>query len=421
LAATGAFLQSEIAVISGTTGSFITTSQTGQFYASNNPSSYITSLALSGYITTGNADNRYVQLGSTGGLASVANLAATGAFLQSEIVIISGTTGAFITNSQTGNFITSVSGFITTGNADIRYALASKTGTFITSAQTGGLADQNFVNTGFVASWSNETIGGIKNFTGTLQWSGNNVLTGSTGAFVVTGQTGQFFASNLTGAFYSVTNPAGYITAGQISGTGVAYVGGLTANVGITGQGNITVYTGAPNTIFISGNTGAFASLVNLAATGAFLQSEIVIISGTTGSFITTSQTGNFITSLSGYITTGNADNRYVQLGSTGGLASVANLAATGSFLQSEIVIISGTTGAFITNSQTGSFITSVSGFITTGNADIRYALAAKTGTFITSAQTGGLADQNFVNTGFVDSWSNETIGGTKNFTGILQ
>jgi len=71
LVSTGAFLQSEIAVTRGTTGSFTTTSQTGQFYASNNPIGYITSSSLSGFITTGSGDLRYLQLSNTGNFIGI--------------------------------------------------------------------------------------------------------------------------------------------------------------------------------------------------------------------------------------------------------------------------------------------------------------------------------------------------------------
>ena len=288
---TGALVQSELnqfsGIVVGTTGAFITTNQTGQFYAYNNPNSYI---------PTGNADLRYVQLGSTGGLASVVNLNATGYQLLQFSGIVVNTTGAFDTVNARNS---ALNGYVSTGQTGQFFA-ASATGAFysstnplgyITSAQAGGVS--SILVTGVNVSGV-VIISGIGGTVVSVQ--GNSVLisggggsSGSipTGSFVTTGQTGQFITSSQTGQFVSI------------------------------------------------GSTGGLFSV----ASGVWLQSEILIINGTTGSFITVSQTGQF-----------------VSVGSTGGLASVINLGLTGAFVQSEIAIISGTTGAFITSSQTGQF-----------------------------------------------------------------
>ena len=56
-------------------------------------------------------------------------------------------------------------------------------------------------------------MGGIKNFIGNLQVSGNPVLTGiNTGSFITSSQTGSFITTSQTGAFYPNSNPSGFIT-----------------------------------------------------------------------------------------------------------------------------------------------------------------------------------------------------------------
>jgi hypothetical protein len=126
-----------------------------------------------------------------------------------------------------------------------------------------------------VYTTGNQTLGDKKNFTGTLQYCGNQVLTGidlsnyysrnnpsgyitgnlslyalntQTGSFITSSQTGSFITTSQTGNFYAASNPSGYIT-------GV----------------NLLAYT----------------------------------LNANTGSFITTAQTGSFYTknNPSGYIT----------------------------------------------------------------------------------------------------------------------
>lgn len=164
----------------------------------------------------------------------------------------------------------------------------------------------------------------------------------------------------------------GLITSGQ---SGVGSIMGLSGIVSISGYGDVTVST-VGNTIQISGNTGAyvnFASIQNLAATGLFLQSEINVLSGLS---VFTSQTGQFYAASNPnqYISSGNADAKYA-------LAS-----QTGSFLTS------GQNQAFITSIPTGIdiyFIQFLTNFATTPKiqatievtGDIFYSLAIRSRT----------------------------------------
>ena len=398
---TGALVQSELnqfsGIVVGTTGAFITTNQTGQFYAYNNPNSYI---------PTGNADLRYVQLGSTGGLASVVNLNATGYQLLQFSGIVVNTTGAFDTVNARNS---ALNGYVSTGQTGQFFA-ASATGAFysstnplgyITSAQAGGVS--SILVTGVNVSGV-VIISGIGGTVVSVQ--GNSVLisggggsSGSipTGSFVTTGQTGQFITSSQTGQFVSIGSTGGLfsVTSGNwlqseinvISGTTGAFIttsqtgqflpigstGGLFSTTsGIWLQSEIQIISGTTGAFITTSQTGQFVPVGSTGglfsvASGVWLQSEILIINGTTGSFITVSQTGQF-----------------VSVGSTGGLASVINLGLTGAFVQSEIAIISGTTGAFITSSQTGQFFAA--------NQTGAFYSSTNPAGYITSAATGGVS-----------------------------
>lgn len=188
--------------------------------------------------------NQVILNTQTGQFASTINLITTGSIIESKLAIISGTTGAFITTSQTGQF----------------YPASNPNG-YITSAQAGGVSSLRV--TGLDVSGV-VTITGLGGIVVSIQGTTLNISGGSsvnTGGFVTTGQTGAF------------------ITSGQLVGLN-------------TGSFITTSQTGQ----FVAvGSTGGLASVANLNTTGAFLQSEIAIISGTTGAFITNSQTGQFI------------------------------------------------------------------------------------------------------------------------------
>jgi len=196
---------------------------------------------------------------------------------------------------------------------------------------------------------------------GLVTTTGNNIYvngvavsgSSSSGNFVTPSQTGAFLTS---GYGVSVLNPiTGFTTGSPTTGLGTLVSGVLT----ISGAGNISLaYSG--QTITISGTTGNF---VLTSQTGAFLTSanaggvQSINVTGlTTSGALTFTGIGGLLITSSGQTITfsgGGAAN-------TGSLATAANLASTGAFLQSEIVIISGTTGSFVTTSQTGSFITNI-------------------------------------------------------------
>lgn len=296
-------------------------------------------------------------------------------------------TGSFVTTGQTGAFFPrdETGAFYSSTNPAGYLTGPLNTGSFVVTGQTGAFASVVNLNT-----------------TGTIVESKLAVISGTTGSFITNSQTGGFFPRVETGAFYSSTNPAGYITSAQAGGVSSIRVTGIDASgvVTFTGIGGVTIsiegstirVSGGATTdtgsFVTTGQTGQFASVINLAATGAFLQSEIVIISGTTGSFITTTQTGDF--------------------------ASAVNLTATGATLSGQIIALSGyavsVSGTTVNLSgqivAVQSYATSVSGSTsalsgqTQGLQGQINTINNKTGTFVTTAQTG-----EFASTGWVDQY----------------
>jgi hypothetical protein len=176
------------------TGSFVTTAQTGAFYAANNPSGYITGVTLTGYVQKSQTGAFYAANNPSGYITGVdlSNYA-----LKSQ-------TGSFVTTAQTGAFYAAnnPSGYIT-GVTLTGYVQKSQTGAFYAANNPSGYI------TGVDLS--------------------NYALKSQTGSFVTTAQTGAFYAANnpsgyittaQTGNFYPSSNPSGFITSTGLSSLG---------------------------------------------------------------------------------------------------------------------------------------------------------------------------------------------------------
>ena len=429
-------LQGQINTINAKTGTFVTTAQTGQFYAANNPSGFITAAEAGGvqslnvtgksisgvivltgvgvnvtsagqtitigistgqFLTTGAGDSRYIQYTETGAFASNVNLQT----VSGSVAAINAKTGTFITSAQTGRFVDTGSnqtisgiktfrgGIYTYGNVDIRdsnslttaqlnwRALYDKSeslsldwgerilsGTWtgqaliidgfpvLTQGSSGqflttGAADARYIQyteTGAFASNVNlQTVSGrVSSVSGSAQ-----ALSGQTQGLqaqitTINNKTGVFITDAQTGQFYAANNPAGYITSAEVSGTGVTYVAGLTASIGVIGGGNVSISTGTPNSLIISGATGAFASNVNLQTVSGRVNS----VSGTTQALSgqtqgLQSQISTVVAKTGAFLTTGAGDGRYIQYTETGAFASNVNLQT-----------ISGKTGTYVTTGE---------------------------------------------------------------------
>jgi hypothetical protein len=174
--------QSSAANVDLTASGFITTGQTGAFYAANNPSGFITGVNLSSYITTGQTGAFYAANNPSGfttaselatGLTGVVQLAIGYSMSSANAAVsgfadsLSGTLSGYVKTGQTGTFYTSnnPSGFITgvsqfnfNNGGDLSGSLLSPTVTKIQGNPIG-----------------NETpVGGQ-----TLQWNGTAWVPGS--------------------------------------------------------------------------------------------------------------------------------------------------------------------------------------------------------------------------------------------------
>ena len=297
------------------TGNFITTSQTGGFYPSSNPSGFITGVDLS----------NYVLKSQTGSFATTGYATGISGYLQSEIAQINSTSGAFLTTgagdnryvtgsvvrpSETGSFLTaesdpffaastayginstltgqwgvsyndSITGIGVAGTSSKTITLYQRDGTTLTAIftdieGTGGGGTDNYL-TGASFNSSNGDLTLYINDGSTVAQSldgryvtGNVVRPSDTGNFITQGQTGQF---------YSAQNPSGFITGVDLSSySTISFV------TGISGYQSGLIST-------LQGNTGLYALKAN---TGSFL---------TTGAGDTRFYPLN--TNPSGYLTTG--------------------------------------------------------------------------------------------------------------------
>jgi hypothetical protein len=175
--------------LTGVTGSFITDSETGLFYASSNPSGFITGVDLSSYTTedfvTGVSGFLQSQISSN----------------YSDITGIINTTGLFVLKSETGSFISD-----------------SETGQFYSTSNPSG-----FITGVDLSSY--------------VQSSETGVLypTSNPSGFITGVDLSSYIQDSETGAFYPASNPSGFITGGGggdvstgINVTGLSTVGKIT-------------------------------------------------------------------------------------------------------------------------------------------------------------------------------------------------
>lgn len=151
---------------------------------------------LSGYITTGDADNRYYPL-----------------------------------NSNPSGYLTSVSSNgITTGQADLRYLSTGASGSFYSSnnpqqyIRSGDVSSLYYTKnneSGFLNSLSGLSTGYVQNISGVLSDrlinTGSNLL--SQINTIING-TGNFISNSQTGQFYPYSNPLSFSSSGNVQITG---------------------------------------------------------------------------------------------------------------------------------------------------------------------------------------------------------
>jgi hypothetical protein len=330
------FLQSQIDILSGQTGDYTLHSETGAFYSSSNPSGFITGIDLSSYGT-------------------IEYITGVSGFLQDEITNLYNQTGDYVLKSNTGEFLT-------TGAADNRYVDLSSTQTiygtknfsndvyinhlYVTGSETlvnvtnsnvqspylilnltGGAVDGGiFFVTGSGLTGINDS-GAIIGFDHSdkfkfgISTRANDLSSLSTIGSVeqITGlsghlqpqitslndQTGNYTLHSETGVFYATSNPSGFITGVDLSTYATTqYVTGVSGllQTQIIDLQNQTVYITGDQIIsgvktFISRPTvNGTGILLSGEASGGVTESYVTGISGSLQVQITSlsNQTGNY-------------------------------------------------------------------------------------------------------------------------------
>lgn len=226
----------------------------------------------------------------------------------------------------------------------------------------------------------------------------NGFISGTTnlGAFFVnSGQTGVLVSRGETGnAFYPrFGNPAGYLTASTAGGVGSIIVTGTSVSGAITlsGAGGISISTGTANRIVISG--------------------------WDTGQYITTAQTGNFVTTNSPQnINAFKAFNASVTFNN--GFIAYDNLGFGSIFTNLRTLTASDESpsidwdGRILTGNWKAQTL-NISGFpVVISYQTGQFVDSSKTGQFITTAQTGNFAPANRV----VFTTGDQIVSGIKKF-----
>ena len=240
---------SNISDLTGVTGSFITDSETGLFYASSNPSGFITGVDLFSYTTedfvTGVSGFLQSQISSN----------------YSDITGIINTTGLFVLKSETPSFVSvpETSEFYLTSNPS-GFITGVDLSSYVQSSETGVLYP-----------------------------------TSNPSGFITGVDLSSYIQDSETGAFYPASNPSGFITGGGggdvstgINVTGLSTVGKITLS-----EFSFEIETGG----FSLGSThnGATVLLQNAAPITITVPSQV---SGYTVTFI--SETINSVTFASG-------------------------------------------------------------------------------------------------------------------------
>lgn len=344
------------------TGVFITTSMTGH-----------------------NHDTQYYPLiGNPSGFLTGFN---------SGLYVLKSETGTLVPTGATGNFITT---FQTGHNHDGQYyPLGSNPSNYVTTSQTGILVPTGLTGV-FLTTGQTGVL--VNTFYPLNTNPSNYVVASQTGTLVPTGLTGVFaeknYVNNASGAIRADLVATGSFLYGliQASSAGVGSLNGQSGSLTLSGTGNVTVIVQG-QTIYVSGNTGAYANFVYKGETGTFVTSDktgIFVTSSQTGTFVTTSQTGVLINAF--YPLDSNPSN-YVATSQTGIFVPTG---ATGAFVNMFYPLVANPNN-YVTMAQTGTLVpTGLTGvFVTTGQSgllvNVFYPLNSNPSNYVTTAQTGTL------------------------------
>jgi hypothetical protein len=346
----------------------------------------------SNYYQTGYTEATYYPRSNPSGYVSSGQ---TGTFVtdgQISGIILSGQTGLFVTSGQTGNFVTQgqTGSYVTSGQTG---NFIVDNGTYVRTGQTG-----TFVTDGQIANFVNQSQTGLvlvgKDETGIFVTTEQSGLFQPSGSYVLTGQTGTYVTVGQTGSFLA-NHETGSLVFNHHTGSFLAR-----HETGVLSIAFVAPYqTG----IFLTtGETGAYSgSFVSHSQTGNFITNDQTGAFGGGGggggiqnlSFNESTQTlaitSGTSASLGMFMSTGEADNRYAQISDTGNFVTTGQ---TGDFVgrgETGTYVTQGQTGSWVANHETGSMSGSFVSHSQTGNYSSLFALNSKTGIFVTTGQTG--------------------------------
>lgn len=333
-----------VAVTGVLTGVFVQRNESGIFAANTDlikTGSYLYSLLSSAGVSLLN------------GLTGVVNVTGTGiisSFIQGNTIIISGNTGAY------ANFLTSQN----SGDLLNVFVQKNATGAFITSGQTGALLN-TFVQpsqTGVLANQFYPLNANPSNYVTSAQTgilTNVFVQTNATGNFLTTSQTGNFATQSQIITLKTETGLYNFVTPAQSGQLLTVFV-----QPNSTGDFITRFQTGQFVTIQQSG------TLLNVFLTAAQtgILTNVFVQQNSTGNFVTTSQTGGFATNSSlgatGIYLFGLINASSAGVGSLNGASGALTLAGAGNitvFTNGQTVTISGETGQYVTQQQSGTLL----------------------------------------------------------------
>lgn len=309
------------------------------------------SVNLSGYITTGQSDIRYYPLsGNPSGYLSSANLSQ---------YLTGFNSGQYLTGFNSGQYLTGFnSGQYITGFNSGQYYLFSNPNNYATSG--------NLQNTGV------NLLNIISNYTGYNNTNPSGYITGI--------NTGNFISASQTGQFYPISNPQNYSTSGNVQNTGSTlyqYITNTSGNLSsrLTETGNLLLGLITAASAGVSSLNGASGSL-NITGQG-----NVTVISGGVGLIQISGDTSLLYpySNPNNYANSGNLQNTGTNLltimNNFSGVFNdsgaqyqsqintlTTNLALTGISLKSTNNLISG--NLIVTGINLGSKIDSLSGFV---------------------------------------------------------
>ena len=382
------------------------------YYLASNPSGYITSSALTPYVTLSYGSSTYLPLAS------------------SSLFYLASNPSGYVTNS-----VSNLTNYPTYTYASATYALASQIANFLTYAYasstyastswvTATFVPFSYGSSTYVAVTGNQTIGGNKSFTGTTNltnWTGSN---GTSSVFDVTS------IFHLNGATLVDSNNASGTLGQLLQSTGTSTRWVSTSTLGISGAlsggttGWLPYWTSASTlSAFATGTPGQLLWASSTASSGfAWVSTSSLGITGGSGSpsGVDTSLQFNNAGSFGGsdlYYTASSTAETYTikakdsATGNGYGTSIIGSNALSTSFISGNVSLYGGMSTSSVTNSKiiaygddiTGDGIAGSIG-ISGGNSSIKNVSGGPISiTAGNSSYTGSVSPGDFFGAGSVD------------------